>query len=87
MKEFSDIIDTPVEEASLVLDILTKDASKVFGIKSEEGIEEKSQQEELEEMKEEINPRTQLVAKLLHVDHNTVVEIAKNWLIQETLIE
>ena len=38
-------------------------------------------------MKEEINPRSQLLAKLLHVDHNTVVEIARNWLIQETLIE
>ena len=36
MKEFSEIIDAPVEEASLVLDILTKDASKVFGMKSEE---------------------------------------------------
>ena len=78
MKEFSELLSSSFEEASLLLDLFTRDATRVFNpaLEKKEGNESVSDPQ----------IRIKLLGSLLNTEDEAVGEIAKGWLAQENLI-
>ena len=78
VRELSEIVESSLEEAALLLDVFTRNASRVFS------------QFQIKEGKRLVvtNPmiRSKLLGNLLNTEAGAVMEIAKGWLAQESLI-